>query len=352
MGKTPGSTVSALVGPVAVHVLRGNREELAMRRTIVPVSRVLGATAAACATLSMLCATPAFAATIFVEWTQDIHLPGFSGSAGCARSIAVGPNNQPWVLGCSGPDGSNLFVYQLEKNGSSASWVTNHGAGVYVAVDSNSVPWLLTNDGEVWLNVTFFNGPPQWSDTSTFYGTTSQYSTGRLSGIAPLATNAQGDWVLWGLGWPAAANNSIWNASFDITDGGDPWSQVDAQDGAAAAKIVLFTGTAFGTAYQTPVVMNNAGNVFSYNSSTGGFTQIPASPVSDITDHWVIALYEGFPTLFRYEDLGGGWTQFPDSLTTPNGTQIVRIAYSNTGPGALWGIDLAGNIYTSNPSVF
>jgi hypothetical protein len=322
-----------------------------MRRTIVSVSRVVGATAAACATLSMVCSTPAFAATIFVEWTQDIHLPGFSGSAGCARSIAVGPNNQPWVLGCSGPDGSNLWIVHLQKNGSSAMWMPPNGAGVYAAVDANSVPWLLTNDGEVWLNVSIFNGTPRWIDTNTFYGTTLQYSTGRLSGIAPV-TNGQSDSVLWGLGWPAAANNSIWNATFDNLDGGGPWNQVDAQDGAAASKIVLFTGTLFGTAYQTPVVMNNAGNVFSYNSSTGGFTQIPASPVSDITDHWVIALYDGVPTLFRYQDLGG-WTQFPSgSLTTPNGTQIVRIAYSNTGPGALWGIDLAGNIYTSNPSVF
>jgi hypothetical protein len=157
--------------------------------------------------------------------------------------------------------------------------------------------------------------------------------------------------VLWGFGYPATANTSIWDATYDLGGAGGAWNQVDAQDNAAASQISQWTGTIFGTSYQTPVVVNSYGNTYTYDSSTGTFSQLAASYVAAITDHFVIAWDGNINNwaLFYYNDFGG-WEEYLDSLHTPNGTQIVKIAYSNIGGSALWGIDNVGHVFTSNPN--
>ena len=63
----------------------------------------------------------------------------------------------------------------------------------------------------------------------------------------------------------------------------------------------------------------------------------------------MIALVNGTLALFYYDD-NNGWVEYLNSLTTPNGTQVTRIAYSNVGQSALRGIDTANHVFTSNPS--
>jgi hypothetical protein len=323
-----------------------------MRSRIVTGLRVLGASAAAFAAVSMVEPKEAFASFRFLTWTQDNHIPGFSGGPGCAYAIAVGPNNAPWVLGCGGPDGVNDWVFQLKHQGSSVTWVNSNKAGTYVAVGTNSVPWVLTGDGHLSVLVSFFGQGGNFVDETAAYANTG-FGGGRLSGIAPVVTGTSA-WTLWGLGYPLSlfSNQSIWNAGFTLNSGPTSgWGQVDAQDNAAGWKIVDFAGSVFGTSYQTPVVMNNAGGLYSYDSSTGGFDSFqPPGTVNDVTDHWVITYDNNQRKIFQYFDLQG-WNEWIGSLNTPNGTQITRIAYSNTGPSALWGIDTQGHIFTTDTTI-
>jgi hypothetical protein len=68
---------------------------------------------------------------------------------GCARGIAVGSDNRPWILGCQvRPDG-NLPV--LHYNGAPGGWTEVGGWGIEIAVDpGNNLPLVLTKDGTIY----------------------------------------------------------------------------------------------------------------------------------------------------------------------------------------------------------
>jgi hypothetical protein len=83
---------------------------------------------------------------------------------GCARSIAVGPNGVPWVLGCEdGPNGTgparvyylsysnqdSLIPYQWDYDNFSAMTLSVNLQGVPNATDVNGVVWAETaNNGD------------------------------------------------------------------------------------------------------------------------------------------------------------------------------------------------------------
>jgi hypothetical protein len=321
-----------------------------MRNRRVSVGLAAGGAFAVYAAIAALDPAAARASEEIIAWTQDVHIPGFSGGPGCANQIAVGPNNVPIVLGCSGPDGVNRWLFQLVYSSGTYTWVNSGAAGVSIAVDATSVPWLLTNDGHIWASESIF-GNHAWVDVTALNTQDgSPFGAGRLSHIAVVTTGTPGVDTIWGLGYSPAANNTVWDASYDIPIGG-AWSQVDAQDGADGSKLVVFTGTLLGQQYQIPAVINTGGNIYLYSASTTKFVQIAAAPILDVADGWVIANISGVPTLFQFVPLGLDWTEWPSSLNSPNGTSIVRIAYAGLGPSALWGLDTSGHIFTSNPSL-
>jgi hypothetical protein len=94
--------------------------------------------------------------------TPVIHLPTCTQvweplGTGCAREIAVGPNNVPWVLGCpggsrtvSGP--SSVYYLSYESNGNlieTPTWVNDgFSDAIDIFVNMNGAPWVSGADGQ------------------------------------------------------------------------------------------------------------------------------------------------------------------------------------------------------------
>jgi len=71
-------------------------------------------------------------------------------TAGCARGIAVGSDNRPWILGCqTRPDGNRSVLHYNGAPG--GGWTEVGGWGIEIAVDpSNNLPLVLTKDGSIY----------------------------------------------------------------------------------------------------------------------------------------------------------------------------------------------------------
>jgi hypothetical protein len=78
---------------------------------------------------------------------------------GCARSISVGPNGVPWILGCTGgdPNGTGpAWVYYLSWSNPTGSlfptyqWNYDHISGVTLYVNLNGIPYVTDVVGNVW----------------------------------------------------------------------------------------------------------------------------------------------------------------------------------------------------------
>ena len=326
-------------------------------------------------------------------WQQDTTLPGYVGGPGCARQIAVGPNDLPWVIGCSGPgdNGTNKSVYYLQFTpctsnggdcfGGSYSWVYANGAATYISVDVTGEPWLVTSDGHVW-GIRFLNNNPTtaaqwtvagWEDHTAqggenLLGTLINwpgFSSGRLSAVVTIATQLYGEFFklpfngpplgldgpfdFWGFGYPAATNTAIFE--YDVNKSAVAWTRVDPQDGAAAAKIALFSRESGSELIQTPWVATSSGLVYSFpfsSASSGYFVLMPGANVLDITDHHVIA----YPYVYQWSDKSSTWNNIGSMLTSAN-TLALRLAHApavtvegqSFGPSRLWAIDSNGHIF-------
>ena len=323
-------------------------------------------------------------------WQQDTTLPGYVGGPGCAKQIAVGPNDVPWVIGCSGPgdNGTNKSVYYLQFTpctpnggecfGGSYSWVYANGAATYISVDVEGEPWLVTSDGHVWT-LTSYSRPSTggWDNLTTQGGYEGGqvhwpgFSDGRLSAVVTIVTpqlftelfgtpnvllapDENEPFNFWGFGYPAATNTAIF--SYDASDGATAWIHVDGQDGAAAAKIALFSRKSGSGVIQTPWVATSSGLVYSTSGSSGQFVQMPGANVLDITDHHVLT----YPYVYQWSDAPPGssppgtWINIGSILTSAN-TLALRVAHApavtvqgqSFGPSRLWAIDSNGHIFYS-----
>jgi hypothetical protein len=313
-------------------------------------------------------AMPAVAQAQIYAWHQDVNLPGYAGNPGCATEIAVGSNNVPWVIGCSGPgdNGTNRSVYYWLAGGP-RSWVYASGAGTSLTVADDGEPWLLTSNGHVWRP-----NPPvqsfQWYDVMAQQSGTA-FGAGLLSSLAltdawpayelfETPTVSENYIGLFGIGYSSAQNRAVFQSDVSAQSGYAGWSQVDPQQGAAGTKIVVFTRTELnGVEVPMVVVLNSQGNIYSYSQSTGTFTQMPLGFVTDITDSFAIA----GGAVYQYSYASGTWTAVA-SGTSPQGFNIVRVAAApyqtvltngggTYGPSALWALDAAGYIYSTSTAI-
>ena len=311
-----------------------------------------------------------------MEWLQDSTLPGFVGGPGCARQIAVGPNNVPWVLGCNSDSSGNQYIYYLkftpcsgECFGGSYVWTYAGGAATELSVDAAGSVWAVTADGQIWTdNVTL---PPSiavpdgtWSSISSsenFGGApVPGFGPGRLKGVVAMIFfddfelvdttqqffSGRAPILVWGLGYDAPTNKRIFAFNADL--GATAWAQVDAQDGAVATKIALFNTDSAATGLtQTPWVINSAGNIYSYSDDLSRFVPMPGGGALDITDHFVVA----YPYIFQWNG-AGAWMNAGTELSS-KGTLVLHVAYASSmivqgrtyGPSMLWGLDSLGNIF-------
>jgi hypothetical protein len=94
---------------------------------------------------------------------------------GCARSISVGPNGVPWILGCTGgdPNGTGpAWVYYLSWPTPQGSFVPqyqwnydNLSAGMYLYVNLNGIPYVSDNVGNVWYEAGMETGGTAYTPT-------------------------------------------------------------------------------------------------------------------------------------------------------------------------------------------
>ena len=72
---------------------------------------------------------------------------------GCARAVAVGADNRPWILGCEErPDGNHAVLrYNGGNRNGEGTFDAIDGWGVAIAVDpANNLPWIITKDGSIY----------------------------------------------------------------------------------------------------------------------------------------------------------------------------------------------------------
>jgi hypothetical protein len=126
-----------------------------MVRTKASAALAIGTSIGVYAAISIL--HPAHAHAQSIIWAQDSILPGLQGHPGCAKKMAVGPINVPWVLGRTSPDGGkNFHLYHVQYLAPCSGcfpeyqWTDTRAAGVQLYVDAGSFLWLLTSDGHVW----------------------------------------------------------------------------------------------------------------------------------------------------------------------------------------------------------
>jgi hypothetical protein len=334
------------------------RSLLYMRNRLVSALLVAGTSVATYTGVAAVDSTPVYAQGS-QQWTQAPY-PGLP--YGCAVQIAVSGTNVPWVLGCTGPDSGEEWVYVLNFTpcgsncfGGTYSWVNTGIAGVSLSVDEYDLPWVLTKEGHIWSLLPSSSANAYgWTDFTT-ENESSAFRGGRLSGLAAMDT--PDGFILFGLAYPnSGGDNTVYYAimagtaepSFTGLWDGSGWGAYNV----AGTKIVMFTGPS----YQTPFVLKANGTLLSYVASTNSFTTASGGSITDLTDHYCIANNGGNIGLFAWGDAEQGWYNL-GAPETPNGTFIYRVAYAAVGlaengtvagPSQLWGIDTSGDVFSNS----
>jgi hypothetical protein len=169
---------------------------------------------------------------LYDTWAQ------ISGIA--ARDIAFGPDDVPWVVASTGTNG---IVHKY----TGGRWVGDYqnGAGVRIAVDANSRPWVVTSANNVYRQ----NSSGSWS---------------QISGAKATDIGAGGG-AIWIIGDQSQGNGNYnilqWNGSSFV-----------ATTGAAKRIAVDKTGK--------PWVVTGSGNVFRRSGSS--WSSVPGLSATDI----------------------------------------------------------------------
>jgi hypothetical protein len=325
---------------------------------------------------SAACVLGAFAS----EKTASAYMVWEPLGTGCASSIAVGPNNVPWVVGCASAGNpviaSPQEVYYLNGGpGAPAGqpsncsgteggfpilncapvWKSDNFQAVTIAVNIDGFPFATDSVGHVYedmpCNVTLSNGGPGCASPAKPNGSwvhvthpaVSSFAIGNnvrpypaemwespTYGPPPSATNDKEE--IWGVGCgsscsaPLTVNHSLWSGT--ITDGDTPalpggsWSGWSPMGG-AAVTFALFTD-AIG-AGQTPWVLDQNGVAFV--SAGGGWVPefLPnqsenpfAYQVESLTDHFALQRTNGVVYQWTGTSSGvnPGWSEYISDLDT------------------------------------
>jgi hypothetical protein len=244
---------------------------------------------------------------------------------GCARSIAVGANGVPWVLGCEdGPNGTGpARVYYLSwSNGSLVpyQWNWDYASVMTLSVNIEGLPFVTDGNGDVWAE-TANNGAGDTGylmEPSGVWGQNSNAGFGAIAAgvtIALFPSNTgemfypaqyedpnlfqPGDLVAGGTVWGiycampcengpiTGVDSSIWYTQYQNyadapTQIGTPWTQAP---GVSAVAITMFTtpGGVWPNAsdvFQTPWVLTTSGDLYAWRGPQWVHVPFPEKAVS------------------------------------------------------------------------
>jgi hypothetical protein len=305
-------------------------------------------------------------------WDQDSTLRGVSGP-GCGHEIAVGPNDVPWVVGCSPTNNADKWIYYLNPGQScsngfclpSYSWTYAGATAVKVSVDLVGDAAIVgSNDHISWMNETK-NGSGISVPSNSFFDITSSSPNvgGLVTDVVDLwhgpttelefktaPDNVHDSWNyvdLWanGSGSPSS-NRGIFR--YDFFDGPKVWEPLPG--GASGAKVAIFMQPS-DPGSQTPWSMTVQGWLWRFNFGTSAFDSMP-TPVmghaNDITDHFAVG---GDGNVYEWIDNATSWQLYLG--WAPSNLPIVKVAHAPSvnvngttfGPSHLWALDSAGNIW-------
>jgi hypothetical protein len=316
--------------------------------------------------------------------------PVVAANPQCATSIAVAPNDVPWITRCEPSDDKEVF-YLADGFGrdpschelSCAAWVDDHGSGRFISTDLQGNVDVVRSDGSAWSalwddeNPTRPNG--HWGELSPIAPQMRAYAPtdpgGCVTQFLDFAdypylgfvtwTGPHYGWLLaayFGLGCQAGADRPVyyWNPAYY----GDVWHQVDAAHGFRATQLAFFTQSPPTGSIQDLWALTSKGHL--YRLEGDHFVAMPepllAAPIS-MTDHFVIATglfpikSSKWTGVYHWDDDTQTWSYYV-GLGTPDGHTIQQIAHASSfyaqnvlyGPSRLWGIDEAGNVYSLTDS--
>jgi hypothetical protein len=320
-----------------------------------------------------------------MQWVQE-------SAGGCATSIAVAPNDVPWVIGCNG--NADAGVYYLQYGGSDPTckslicddkWIYDGAFAKNITTDYHGSAYVTNSNGELWSanwtepkalgdrtpgipNGTWMEHSPSYlGDPRNGPGgcvTAAVAGTDDNCGYEGFVTPMVGclfpdDKYSVVLGCGRGSNNYLYEWVH-----GTPiyWAQLDAQHAATASQIAIFTQSSPTSPVPTLWTLDSTGQLASYN----GVRFVPEPNASTvawaITDHFVAAYQPSLPRhpgssgIYQWNDDSQTWSYFI-AATAPNGHTIMHIAYSGlfysgfgpVGPSRLWAIDDIGNIYFAAP---
>lgn len=346
------------------------------RRTILPALTV--------AAIAATAARPASAA--LGHW-------GWSVQSGCARDIAVGPNDVPWIIGCdngvraTGP-GS---VFYLQRGDLTPHWTYDNYKGINIAVSLTGAPFVTVAG----VNFGFWDMPTGWIATDTGVvtnglsepagqwqfaanGTTGPFAVGVLINTQVPAGEE---------GYPSPPEeetlvgllqyNSIWGANCGSsncnTQGIDamgplemttsqvtatpevnsvyvgtsnlPWSPLGASE--MVKSVAVFTDPPNGgtlangqNTVQVPWALDLFGNVVFWNGQGWQVAPFPGGvrdlPTATLTDHYYS---DGAGGLWVWNGTadGGGNATWSEIIASGGGPTMRRLAYSQAASGSFVG---------------
>jgi hypothetical protein len=309
---------------------------------------------------------------------------------GCAKSIGVGANDIPWVVGCgSAADQIVFYLNSYTCSGCLAatlSWQNVPGAaGVNLAVNRDGYPFVANSSGQIaspvwngqtnvgdysaiaaWQNLTASPStcvssvaPAEFSsfdifEPNAFFGTGGVQNT--IYGLGCTTTDSYGDRPI--LSWNFNLQN-IFSIYWQASPG---WERMGASANNGLVQIALFNGSGANNP-QALAGRDAFGSLWQYSASQGVFVQPPGFnalsqagwTVFALTDHYAEAYYGGnaaTATVFQWNDSSSTWAGFATAVTGEN-TVIVQIASSQSmqtssgtfGPSQIYGIDSSGHIF-------
>ncbi len=319
---------------------------------------------------------------------------------GCARSISVGPNDVPWILGCPGGNANAKgpdWVYYLSYSNpwgnliSTPTWVyDNFPSAMDVFVNMNSLPIVSGSNGQ--LYVEDHPDPPTtndvvptgiWSAIQTNVATVGSVVvsvgntndpyvfTGELfyPWPAPTGENPYFTLNVWGIGCgnvcaegpylplSGNGNGNIFSTEVEFLQGdttyNPPWQHLPG----AAIAVALFTDPPTSATLadgsnlvQNPWVLNEQGQIWIWNASQHDWTQAPLFPTGSqvtrsLTDHYAIDSGNNVWQWNGDSAGAGSWEQvrgLDPGYAGGSGPSIKQIAYSQAAAGSYAG--QSGNI--------
>ncbi len=317
---------------------------------------------------------------------------------GCARTISVGANNVPWILGC--PDGNAnatgpAWVYYLSYSNSGGNLIStpkwnydNFGQAIDVFVNLNGTPWVSAANGQFYLDNlapaagsvdTQPNG--QWAEVSVpnvgYMGpavVSANYTNSSVNAGVLWYPQQPTDYAnpylinqVWGIGCGNVCNRgpflplsgnpngNIFTTEFQVLDDygqssfyDTPWQHLPG----AAIAIALFTdpptsatlGNGSNTV-QNPWVLNEQGQIWIWNPSAYNWVQAPLFPTGSqvarsITDHYAI---DSGNNVWQWNGTSAGagsWVEMrglDPVYTGSSGPSIKQLAFSQAATGHLVG---------------